>query len=48
MTDKLKTWIRDHEDLINSENPSKWNQGMPYSKIVCLDGTIEYLEVHRN
>ena len=22
MTDKLKTWIRDHEDLINSENPS--------------------------
>lgn len=23
MNDKLKTWINDYEDLINSEDPSK-------------------------
>ena len=36
------------QQWMDIDKSPKWNQGMPYSKIVCLDGTIEYLELQRN
>ena len=35
------------QQWMDIDKSPRWNQGMPYSKIVCLDGTIEYLELHK-
>ena len=35
------------QQWMDIDKSPRWNQGMPYSKIVCLDGTIEYLELQK-